>query len=217
MAILHEESHESLDLETGAIVLTYTHSDTSPRYACCRVFFGDADDPIVGNGQYELQITINDVRLAPDSLVQVPNGAVQALAQSRDILLAEDDVLVVTLLGVTGDDDVSTLAQLVDVTPLTESDVFGEGTVAVDHDYGGTDALRVTDPGGAGIQDVAITAYLASDYDAGFRSSAYVRGRSTTNVHGRWRQPISLDPESYKLVVSKPSEFATSVTSLTVS
>lgn len=76
----------------------------------------------------------------------------------------------------------------------------GEGDIAVNHNTGGTDALRVT-AGGVGVDDVRIRAYLTSDYDAGFRVA---RGEAFTASDGRWVSDMMLDAGSYTLTFDKP-------------
>jgi hypothetical protein len=75
----------------------------------------------------------------------------------------------------------------------------GDGSVSVDHDYGSTDALAYKTSGGVGINNASVRAYLTTDYDAGNRSSAYVKGTTTTDVNGRWETPLLLDPGAYTL------------------
>lgn len=76
----------------------------------------------------------------------------------------------------------------------------GDGSVAVNHDTGGDDALRVMSDG-AGVDGCVIRAYLTSEYDAGGRT---VRGQTTTNVTGRWSQDLMLDPGDYTLTFHAP-------------
>lgn len=82
-------------------------------------------------------------------------------------------------------------------------DGVGTGDVAVDHSFGGTDALRYVDPDGFGIDGATVKAYLASDYDAA--PPAYrVRGQTATKSDGRWVAPLQLDPATaYVIVVEK--------------
>jgi hypothetical protein len=115
--------------------------------------------------------------------------------------------LEVTVLGASTDIAVYTNAVLVDNTPLTADSVYGGGTIVVDHDYGGPDSLTITDPNGAGVQNADIVAYLQSDYDSGQRGSSFIRGRSTTDVNGQWKNPMMLEPELYKLLVSKTGSY----------
>lgn len=71
----------------------------------------------------------------------------------------------------------------------------GDGDVAVNHNTGGTDALRVMS-NGSGVDDCVIRAYLKDEYDAGLRVR---RGRSITGTDGRWIRDMMLDPDTYIL------------------
>lgn len=92
----------------------------------------------------------------------------------------------------------------------------GDGSVAVDHNYGGTDALRIVDGSGAGIDDVTIRAYLTSDWDANNRSTDFIVARTSTNANGRWAQTLQLDPGSYTLSIYKQGVYESTTQSLTV-
>jgi hypothetical protein len=90
------------------------------------------------------------------------------------------------------------------------------GAVEVDHNYGGTDALVVTAPSGAGVDGVDIHVYLKSDYDAGNRSNDYVVARTLTTVGGRWARPVMLDAGVYTLIFHKQGQFGPDRLDLTV-
>lgn len=68
----------------------------------------------------------------------------------------------------------------------------GTGDTAVDENSGGTDNLRYVYQG-SGIDNADIKAYLKTDYDAGHKNDAYVKGWSKTKVDGRWQWPMYLD------------------------
>lgn len=80
-------------------------------------------------------------------------------------------------------------------------------TALVNHNWGGTDALAYKNQLGVSVNGASITAYLKSDYDSGRISDLYVKGRSVTDVNGRWVYPISLEPATYALVFNKPGEY----------
>jgi hypothetical protein len=89
----------------------------------------------------------------------------------------------------------------------------GSGDTAVDHDTGGTDALRVVDSDGNGVDDVTIRAYLTTDYE----SSTYtVQGTTYTGTDGRWVAPLYLDVGVYTLVF-EADDFVINTTTVTVS
>jgi hypothetical protein len=76
----------------------------------------------------------------------------------------------------------------------------GDGDIAVNHDTGGTDALRA-EVGGIGVDACIIRAYLKADYDAGTR---HILAQSTTGTDGRWIQDMMLDAGVYILTFSAP-------------
>lgn len=78
--------------------------------------------------------------------------------------------------------------------PTTDA---GSGDVLVNHNYGGTDALRISN-GSSGIDAANITAYLTADYAAGTYT---VRGVAVTGTDGRWVSPMMLNAGVYTLVV----------------
>lgn len=67
----------------------------------------------------------------------------------------------------------------------------GSGDTPVNHDTGGTDAIRLKTAGGAGISSVAIRAYLKPEFDAD-ALTATLRGEAVTKDDGRWAQPLML-------------------------
>lgn len=91
----------------------------------------------------------------------------------------------------------------------------GWGSVAVDEDYGGADALRAVDSAGSPIEDLSIRVYLTTDYEAGRLSQAYVKGSSITDVNGDWETPVYLDPAEYTVVFAKSGK-KTTTTEITV-
>ena len=92
----------------------------------------------------------------------------------------------------------------------------GSGAVTVNHDYGGTDALRYVKPNGMGIDDATIQAFLKTDFDANNRSLAYIVAETATDVYGRWSRDMKLDPAVYTLVCYKQGEFGPDTRTLTV-
>lgn len=80
----------------------------------------------------------------------------------------------------------------------------GSGTIVVNHDYGGSDNLRIVDGNNSGIENANIYAYLKSDWDNGLRTSAYCKGWSMTDGDGRWSWSVYLEDGTYYLVVDTP-------------
>lgn len=94
---------------------------------------------------------------------------------------------------------------------------LGDGSVSVNHNYGGADNMTVKDGNGVAIDNVQIRAYLQSDYNAGNRAQAYLKGRTQTDVNGQWEQVIRLDPADYTVEFSKQGDYETNTKEVTVS
>lgn len=216
MAILYSESAAELNISTERRVMRYVNTGTD-RIVLSRVNVGTAAKPIAGGGAYTAPVDLSGSRLSPDSSVIVTAGVRKAVLQSRPIFLLTGDTLEVFVRGLPGDTAVAVTAFLADATPVTTGSFSGVGAVAVDHNYGGPDALSYQAADGAGIDNATIYAYVAADYAAGRRGNEYVRARTTTTTHGRWRTPIYLDPAQYTLVYHKPGLFGPTPQNLTVS
>lgn len=87
--------------------------------------------------------------------------------------------------------------------------------IAVDHNYGGMDALRFVTESGVGIPDADVRVYTKPDYDAGrFAAPVYV---VQTDDQGRWRRPAFLDAGmDYVLLMEKRSAYVSQPTQITV-
>jgi hypothetical protein len=83
----------------------------------------------------------------------------------------------------------------------------GEGSVGIDHDYGGIDNYQILHRGtGAPLDDAFIYIYLKSDFDAdNVERPTYVKGQTITDVNGRWESKVWLDPGVYTAVVISPT------------
>jgi hypothetical protein len=128
------------------------------------------------------------------------------------------------------DDTQGTARDVYQVTAVTttgiavgQTDVFSpfgptagsNSKIAVDHNYGGTDALRFVTESGAGIPDADIRVYTKPDYDAGrFAAPVYV---VQTDDQGRWRRPAFLDAGmDYVILMEKRSAYVSLPTQITV-
>ena len=100
---------------------------------------------------------------------------------------------------------------------LTGDFELGDGSIIVDHNFGGSDNLRVLNSSTSQpIDNVLITAFLKSDFDAGNTGNVYIKAQSRTTVDGRWESPMNLDPETYTLLFSKQSIFFNEITEIIV-
>ncbi len=111
-----------------------------------------------------------------------------------------------------GADAADLLVEIVSHNPFA----FGSGSVVVDHDYGGADALAYKTAGGVGIDNAVIRAYLKTDYDAGNTGSAYIKASITTDVNGQWSAQMNLDPETYTLYYFKQGAYGPDTQEVTV-
>lgn len=93
---------------------------------------------------------------------------------------------------------------------------IGEGSISVDHNFGGADAYRVV-ANGTPLADVEIRIFVKSDYDAGRKSNQYIVGQTRTLTDGRWAAIIRLDPAVYTLEFSKTGSYRTTTADITVS
>lgn len=90
-----------------------------------------------------------------------------------------------------------------------------DNTVALNHDYELSDALRYMTPGGSPIAEAQIRVYLKSDYDARRFSNAV--GKTITKADGRWKDPVQVIPGyTYVVQFTKPNEFGPDVTTVVV-
>lgn len=90
-----------------------------------------------------------------------------------------------------------------------------EDKAVVDHNTGGTDALRYLTTAGLGISGATIRAYLKADYDAG---TFTLRATTTTTDSGRWATPLYLDhTTAYTLVFEKDGSYGPDEKEITTS
>jgi len=80
----------------------------------------------------------------------------------------------------------------------------GTGIALLNHNYGGSDALRFTDDKGAGIYDGNIYVYLKTDYDNGNTQVNFIKAQTETDIDGRFVTDLYLEPlKWYTLVYTK--------------
>lgn len=213
---LYQESHDAVDISAAAEVLNFAYTGEKPLSIIIKIAIGSETAPLAGNHNYLVSSYLNGVLISPASNILVQDGQQQAIAQSRNLLLSPGDTLMTTVTGAAEDTAIPSVATVFDMTPAQATDLVGRGAIPVDHNYGGTDALAYKTSTGRGIADATIYAYLKSDYEAGRRSANYIIAESRTNVHGRWRAPMMLDPAKYKLVCFKTGQFGPDVKTITV-
>jgi hypothetical protein len=210
---LTKQTQANVDISDYLEVLDYTNGTVEDQIVLGQVDLGR----IAGGGIYTLRTFIGALRVSPDSLVNVGAGVTSTCLQSRRLILEPSDQITVQVIGLPGDTDIDTVAQLLNVKPVTKQVLYGDGSTVVDHNYGGDGTYVVENPDNIGINNVHIYAVTAADYNAGNRSDDYMQARTTTNVNGQWRDPFLLDAGDYVLLFSKQGEYQTQAVNLTVS
>ena len=90
----------------------------------------------------------------------------------------------------------------------------GTGDTPVNHDFGGTDALRYLTSLGTPVDNGVIVAYLTSSYVAGNLSSP--KASTMTRSDGRWQSPLMLDHGvTYTLLFYKQGAYGTTTVEVT--
>lgn len=213
---LKRQTETALDISAGGVVLTYDYIGTLPIEVVARVDLGLPGGEIAGAGAYTVAFRIDDMLVSPTNQLTIPAGQTDAILVTRPVPLLPDDTLTVTVTGRPGDTAVNTRTSLRDMTAVKQSDVTGVGAVAVDHNYGGADALTVVAAGGARVDNASVRAYRQADYAAGRRTPEYVVGQTYTAQDGRWSSPIMLDPGTYTLLIFKQGVIQSKAVSVTV-
>ncbi len=95
--------------------------------------------------------------------------------------------------------------------------LVGTGSISIDHNYGGTDALAYVIDGGTAVEDALVQAYLKAEYDAGNRTRNYVKAETRTGANGRWESEMRLNAGTYTLVYYKQGEYGPDIQEITVS
>jgi len=217
MAELARESKFNLDISSEFEVQSWVYGGVDPVEVISRVDLGIGTGLLAGaGGQYSLLFYINNVLITPSSIVDVPIGRVDTIMVSRPIPLEANDTVSIRVEGRAGDISVNTVATLRDATPAKAGDFIGDGTTEVDHDFGGVDELAYKNAAGIGIDNATLRVYRASDYAAGRTGTPYVVAASTTDVNGRWKQSLMLDPEDYVVFAWKQGAYGPDTKEFTV-
>ncbi len=175
-------------------------------------FMADSVDRITGKTGLSPTVTISKnggaFGAAGGAITEIANGwyRLAGNATDRDTL----GELVVHAVA-TGADPAELIVEVVAQNPFE----VGLGSVVVDHDYGGADALAYK-TGGVGIDNANVWAYLKTDYDAGNTAMGYIKAMTTTDVNGRWVSQMNLDPATYTLYYFKQGEYGPDTQEVTV-
>lgn len=213
---LQVTTNPGLNISAEAQVLSYTYTGTTPLEVLARIDIGSLAHPIVGFGTYVVNFYINGILITPQTLDQVPAGKNQTIVVSRPVPLATGDTVTLKVLGLPADTVVDVTARLRTSTPLQLSDVYGSGPTAVNHNYGGTNALAYQTSGGAGIVGATVLVYRTSDYNAGNLAPSFILGRTVTIAGGAWQAPVFLTPGQYTVTFFLPGQFGVDTATITV-
>lgn len=215
---LARSARSGIDVSTETEVLSWTCPAGRPREIVSRIDLGSVANPLSGaGGTYSARLYVNGAPVLPHSDVSVVIGTLRFTVTSRAVPVDPGDTISLRVVGLAGDVDVDTLSSLRNATPVEAADVAGDGSIEVDHDYGGVDALAYKTAGGQGIDNAEVRVYLAADHAAGNLSTPYVVAQTRTNVQGRWIQSLMLDPGSYVLVFWKQGAYGPDTAAVTVS
>jgi len=198
----------AVNVAGGYDVLVYTYNGLLPIEVMARCDLGSLARPLCAEGgTYQIKFLINSVEVLPTTKLPVDIGVAQFDVSSKTIPLYPGDTVTVNVTGLVDDDQVDVLTTLRDATAVKLSQIAGIGPIAVDHNYGGTDALTYETPQGAGIDGATIDVYRKADYDSGNTGNVYVLGRATTVDGGRWAYPVMLSPDTYTLIYYKLDDY----------
>lgn len=196
------------DLTSPVAVGSYTHPATaSPVMITVRLKIGDVTNPASGGTGYSIAKTIDGVYAAFSISSNTPGGVTEMYTpidiNGFGIVLGPGETMEVSVSGGGGDVAVYVETCFIDPFDFDLGLFLGDGSVPVNHDYGGVDTLQYNTEYGAPISDARVVVYTKADYDAGNRNTADIRGQTLTDANGRWRNTIMLEPDTYVLVFSK--------------
>jgi len=220
MTLLASNTLTNQDLSSKQLVLEYTlPATTVAKHVIGRLVLGTASKPLSGTaGIYVVEVTIGGAAVSPVSRVQVEAGNDKILLSSRYMTITPGGTIKIYLTGLPPDTSVDLTAELWDITPITASQIptIGSGSVAVDHDYTCPDGLAYKTDAGIGIDNAEIRIYLATDYDVGHLSNNYIKATTTTDVNGRWRETLMLDPGDYVVYAFRQPDYGPDIIRFTV-
>lgn len=172
---------------------------------------------IAGNGTYRLYFSTAAGLLVPITTVAIGSGVTDAIMMSREIVLQAGEGFSIEVHGQAGDTNVVVVVRVYDVTPVSNAQIVGAGSVVVNHDYPTEDAMLIVDGADAPIAGACIYIYTKADYEAGRTGPEFIVARSITTTTGEWEQPVNLNAGDYYAYIFKhgatvPQEFEFTVT-----
>ena len=104
-------------------------------------------------------------------------------------------------------------------TPITLQPVAGTGSVLVNHNYGGADALAYHNGAGCPIEGATVYVFTAAAYAAAqpaFPARSAAIARANTAGSGRWDTGLQLNPGNYILLFERLGDYGPDVQAVTV-
>lgn len=156
----------------------------------------------IGDGQYKFEF---DAESQGECSGQIDLGSSLSQPADRyvDVVLTRDSSRIQTCIS-SGGVATANAVSLPSPAPAGYGGATGTGTVAVNHNSGGTDAMRLVQGAAgspAGVFGATVTAYLQSDFNAGNTAPSYYKGQTTTDVNGRWVAPLMLSISNVYVIV----------------
>jgi len=105
------------------------------------------------------------------------------------------------------------------VTPVYIRPIAGTGSVLVDHNYGGPDALAYHNGAGCPIEGATVYVFPAAAYAAAqpsFPARTTAIARANTAGSGRWDTGLQLNPGNYVLLFERVGDYGPDVQAVTV-
>ena len=202
VASLNDLSAADVNAEVDIALADYdgpTNAEMVARTIMAADYFDPAVDAVAS--------VTNGVTLADDAITAAKYDESTAFP----VKAADSGSTQIARVGADGD-TLETLSDQLDAIPTV-----GDGAIQVNHDTGGADNLAYKTAAGAGIDNATVRAFLKSDYDAGNRSAAYVKGLTETTVDGEWLRDMWLDAATYTFVFEKQGIYGPDTVEATIS
>lgn len=153
-----------------------------------------------------------------DTDLSTIDGIVDTINANTDTLEAGQISIASAVAALTA--DATNAAQISIATAIQDvrdNLTTGSGSVSgIDHDFGGTDNLRIVDGNGAAIDQAEIHIFTKTDWDNNLRTSSDRKAQSFTDINGRWTDTVSLDPATYVIAAKRPGATQVDETEFTV-
>lgn len=103
--------------------------------------------------------------------------------------------------------------------PGPDLPIIGCGSVLIDHDYGGEDALAYRSASACPVVGAGVYVFTKTVFDAAhpdFPAKEDAIAVTTTRANGRWTDALRVNPGQYVVLFSKPGEYGPDTAAITV-